>query len=260
MPGPHPTPDEIWDAAAVEGERRVTRSLPAIVSAAIVGGADVMVGTAAVVSVAGRLANITDPATADMLGAFVFGIGFVMIDVGRGELFTENFLIPFAGAYAGKASPRQLGRLYGLTLVFNLVAVALIAWMLSIDNVLDTGSLQAAGRIADVYANRGVGAAFVSAILAGAVVTLWTWMSEAADSAIARITIAFLVGLVVAVSSLNHVIVVTGTMIFGKLAGTGSTEWVDIVRNFGVAIAGNLVGGVGLVTLTRVVQARGEEG
>ena len=85
-------------------------------------------------------------------------------------------------------------------------------------------------------------------------------MSEAAESAIARIAVAFLIGLAVAVSSMNHVIVVTGTMVFGKLAGTGSTDWVDIYRNFAVAIVGNIVGGFLFVTLTRVVQARGEDG
>jgi formate/nitrite transporter FocA (FNT family) len=195
-----------------------------------------------------------------VLGAFVFGIGFVMITIGRGELFTENFLIPFAAAFEKLARVPELVRLYATTLVVNLVGVVLIAWMLSLDKVLSGPAIAAAGRFADVYAGRPVGAAFVSAILGGALVTLWTWMSEATDSDIGRVAIAFLVGLALAVSSLNHVVVVTGTLIFGKLGGDSIATWTDIYRNFGVAIAGNVIGGVGFVTLTRVVQARGEEG
>jgi formate-nitrite transporter family protein len=260
VPGPQPTPDEIWDSAVEEGERRVTRSVSAIGSAAFVGGADVMLGIAAVVSVAGALQQVMQPQTADVLGAFVFGIGFVMITIGRGELFTENFMIPFAAAFAKRAATVQLARLYSLALVGNLIAVSLLAWMLSRQKVLGDESLEAAGRLADVYSGRSVGAAFISALLAGALVTLWTWMTEAADSAGGRIAIALLVGLALSVSSLNHVIVVTGTMIFGKLSNAGLTEWTDIYRNFAVAIVGNIVGGFGFVTLTRVVQARGEDG
>src|SRR3954447_7790913 len=220
-----------------------------------------MLGIAAVVSIAGGLSKVMDPQTADVLGSLVFGVGFVMITIGRGELFTENFMIPFAAAFARRAKTVQLARLYAIALVANLVAVALLAWMLSVERVLDHGSLEAAGRLADTYAGRSVGPAFLSAVIAGALVTLWTWMSEAADSAGGRIAIAFLVGLVLSVASLNHVIVVTGTMIFGKLSDTGSiTQWSDIYRNFAVAIVGNVIGGFGLVTLTRVVQARGEGG
>jgi formate/nitrite transporter FocA (FNT family) len=260
VPGPQPTPDAIWEAATEEGERRVGRGTAAIASAAFVGGADVMIGLTAVTSLAGGLALIMNPTAADRLGALVFGIGFVAITVGRGELFTENFMIPFAAAFAGRARVTQLVRLYGLALVANLIAVALFAWMLSRTKVLDEGALRAAGRLADVYAARPVGAAFLSAVVAGALVTLWTWMSEAADSDIGRIVIAFLIGLAISVSSLNHVIVVTGAMIFGHLSGHSTVDWLDIYRNFGVAIVGNIVGGFGFVTLTRVVQARGEEG
>jgi formate/nitrite transporter FocA (FNT family) len=260
MPDPKPTPDEIWEAAVEEGERRVGRGDHAIASAAFVGGADVMIGVTVMVSIAGALTQVLKPETADVLGALFFGIGFVAITIGRGELFTENFLIPFAAAFARRARVVQLVRLYGLSLVLNLVGVALFAWMLSRDKVLNPGAVDAAGRFADVYAARPVGAAFLSAVVAGALITLWTWMNEATDSNIGRIAIAFLVGLAISVSSLNHVIVVTGTMLFGKFGGMSHVEWVDIYRNFAVAIVGNIIGGFGFVTLTRVVQAHGEDG
>jgi formate/nitrite transporter FocA (FNT family) len=260
VPEPRPTPDEIWEATVREGERRVGRTNQAIASAAFVGGADVMIGVAVMVSIAGALAAVLPGKTADTLGALFFGIGFVAITIGRGELFTENFLIPFAAAFAHRARVVQLVRLYGISLVTNLIGVTLFAWMLSRSRVLDHSALEAVGRLGTTYAGRNVLAAFLSAVIAGALITLWTWMSEATDSASSSIVIALLVGLAIAVSSLNHVIVVTGTMIFAKLANTSTIEWTDIYRNFAVAIVGNIVGGFGFVTLTRVVQARGEAG
>jgi formate/nitrite transporter FocA (FNT family) len=47
-------------------------------------------------------------------------------------------------------------------------------------------------------------------------------------------------------------------MLFGIFAGTAHSGWVDLVRNTGIAIAGNLVGGVGLVFTTRLAQVRSE--
>src|SRR4051794_23505954 len=220
-----------------------------------------MLGVAAVVAIGGALSMVMEPQTADVLGSLFFGIGFVAITLGRGELFTENFLIPFAAAFRKRATVAQLTGLYSRALVANLAGVLLFAWMLSLPKVLDHGSLEAAGRLADTYASRSVQAAFFSAVIAGALVTLWTWLSEACDTDMGRITVAFLVGLLLSVTSMNHVIVVTGTMIFGKLGDQAmNTDWVDIYRNFAVAIVGNIIGGFGFVTLTRVVQASGEDG
>jgi formate/nitrite transporter FocA (FNT family) len=55
---------------------------------------------------------------------------------------------------------------------------------------------------------------------------------------------------------LNHVIVGTGEMMFGVLAGHTQATWGDVGVNFLLALAGNLVGGTLFVTLTRFLQAR----
>ena len=49
-----------------------------------------------------------------------------------------------------------------------------------------------------------------------------------------------------------------GELIFGIFAGSAESDWIDLVRTVAIAIAGNLVGGVGLVFTTRLVQVHGE--
>jgi len=51
------------------------------------------------------------------------------------------------------------------------------------------------------------------------------------------------------------VIVVTLELIFGYRYGAGY-DWVFIVQNFFLAAAGNVAGGIGLVTLNRFTQGR----
>jgi formate/nitrite transporter FocA (FNT family) len=137
----------------------------------------------------------------------------------------------------------------------GLVVFALI---LSRAGLVPPQTLEAAGSLAETFADRSVLAALLSAIVAGAVMTLMTWLLHAANSDTARIGIALLVGFLLAAPSLNHAVVSFGEMSFGIMAGTGSAEWVDLARNFPLAVAGNLIGGFGFVTIARFVQMRGE--
>jgi formate/nitrite transporter FocA (FNT family) len=70
-----------------------------------------------------------------------------------------------------------------------------------------------------------------------------------------RIIVAWICGFILALGSLNHVIVVTLELIFGYRFGA-HFNWAFIAGNFGIAALGNIVGGVGLVTLNRLTQGR----
>ncbi len=55
----------------------------------------------------GALAAVMPESSAHVLGSLTFGIGFVFLTVGRAELFTENFLIPVAAVFCGRAALRD---------------------------------------------------------------------------------------------------------------------------------------------------------
>ena len=67
---------------------------------------------------------------------------------------------------------------------------------------------------------------------------------------------ALLIGFVLLAPSTNHSVVGFGEILLGILSDTSSAGWPDLLRNTGVAIAGNLVGGVGIVAFLRGVQAQ----
>jgi formate/nitrite transporter FocA (FNT family) len=62
-------------------------------------------------------------------------------------------------------------------------------------------------------------------------------------------------GAFLALGHLNHVIVVTIELIFGIRYGA-HIPWSFVVGNFFLAAAGNMIGGIGLVTLNRFTQAK----
>jgi formate/nitrite transporter FocA (FNT family) len=251
-------PDEIWQAASDEGERRVRRGFGALLSTGFVGGLDVMVGVLVTIAATGALTEAIGADPAHLIGSLFFGIGFVFLVVGRGELFTENFLVPVSSVLARRVRPSGLARLWVATFVANYVGIALIAVLLSVSGVLKPATLEAAGPIAETLTGRGWLAAFLSAVLAGAVMTLLTWLAHAAERESARIMVALIIGVAIALPTLNHAVVSFGEILLAALNDHTDATTGDVLRTLLCAVVGNIVGGFGLVTLNRLVMARGE--
>lgn len=252
------TPQEIWSESLAEGERRLGRSCAALAATGFAGGADVMLGIIAVTVASAGLSLVMPEHTSHVLASLLFGLSFVFITLGRAELFTENFLIPVGAVFSNRSSASMLLRMWVVTLGFNFLGLAALAALASIPGVLPSGSLHAAGVITDTLSDRSLVAALGSAILAGIVMTVFTWVTTAAESGTARILAALLVGFLLLAPSLNHAVVGFGEMFLGLLAGTSHAGWVDLLRNVSIAVLGNLIGGVGIVFTTRLAQVAGD--
>jgi formate-nitrite transporter family protein len=97
--------------------------------------------------------------------------------------------------------------------------------------------------------------AFLSAVVAGALMTVMTWFVEgAAEAPAVRLTMAWIIGALLVLGSFNHAIVGVLEMFYGLRFG-GPIGWDQLFANLGIAIGGNLVGGLTLVTFVRSAQA-----
>jgi formate-nitrite transporter family protein len=251
-----PSPEEIYRRTEEEGERRLSRPLLELVSTAFVAGIDVVVGILALGAAHHYAAAAWGPEAGALAGALAFGICFVFIVVGRSELFTENFLVPLAAVDRhDRSSWLKLGELWLVSPVANIVGGTVIILIASTHGVLPEGTSGAIAETASKLDDKGVLAAFLSAVLAGALITLMTWMVEGQESSGVRALCAYLTGFVLALLALNHVIVATLELIAGIRFGA-DIEWGDVAGNFGGAAVGNMAGGILLVTLSRFSQAR----
>jgi formate/nitrite transporter FocA (FNT family) len=188
-------------------------------------------------------------------GAVGFGIGFVFVVVGKSELFTENFLVPIAGLERSRGSVLKLLELWVGTLVLNIAGGVLLAVILTSHGILWHGSGAAVRRLTHHLVGYGTWTGFLSAIVAGALMTLMTWFVEgAAESGGIRIVMAWITAALIALGTFNHAIVSTIEIFFGIRYGAGAT-WTQLFENLGVAVGGNLVGGLALVTFVRSAQA-----
>jgi formate/nitrite transporter FocA (FNT family) len=92
------------------------------------------------------------------------------------------------------------------------------------------------------------------AILGGAVITLMTWMQHSSPSLGARIIPAITAAFLLAGGQLDHAIVNSLLMFAALHTGHAPFGYLDWAKAAGWAAFGNLLGGVGLVTLLRLLQ------
>ena len=92
-----PQPEDIYRRTRDEGARRLERPALEMVSTALAAGFDIVAGLVALGLVGSQLDGWVGPHAQHVFASLAFGSAFAFLVVGRGELFTENFLVPIAG-------------------------------------------------------------------------------------------------------------------------------------------------------------------
>lgn len=251
------SPNEIFDRAADEGERRLDQSAVELLSTGFIAGFTIVFGILAMGMVEG-LAQPSMGELAKILGALAFGIGVVFLIIGRAELFSENFFDPVAALFKFRKKGRgtRLIRLWSATLLLNLVGGVILVAVVSAEGALPSGATEGLNRIAVEIAERSPLATLARSIVGGALVALLSFLVIAADHSGARIVLAYMVGVLLALGPFDHVVVSALHLVFGILLNA-SVEMSAALKTASIAVVGNLLGGVGLVTLSHVAQARG---
>jgi formate/nitrite transporter FocA (FNT family) len=145
-------------------------------------------------------------------------------------------------------------QLWGLSGLGNLAGCAATALLLSFPGALDPSILDGYRRYTAHKLDVPLGGSFVSGMLAGLVMTALTWLLLALRHPVARILAISWTGFLLFAANLAHSIVGASEQFVGfRLAERPIFEVVEWQL---VATIGNLVGGVGLVTLYRTAQAR----
>jgi formate/nitrite transporter FocA (FNT family) len=239
--------EEAFDRQIDEGVQRLGRPWREVLVTGFFGATEVAIGVLALVAVLHETGS-------QLLAGIAFSIGFLALLLGRSELFTEGFLIPVVTVVAKRAKVRHLAKLWCGTLVANLVGGWLIMWLIVLAFPDLHGELVKAGTH---FATAPLSTeTFSLAVLAGGVITLMTRMQHGTDDMMAKIVAAVAAGFLLAGLELFHSIL-DSLLIFGALhTGEASFGYLDWLWFLTYTVAGNIVGGLGLVTLLRLVRSK----
>ncbi len=247
---------EVIETAAQVGARRLRRLNPAHAITALLGAFGVSFGAIAMSWTAGPWMASLGFERAQWLAAFVFPIGFVIVLVGKGELFTENFLFPITGVIRGRGTLRDLLELWGYVLFFNMVGSVIAAFLMSRTGVLSGPSADFLKQVAVDKVNYPFWDAFMKAIFAGWLMTIMTWLILAATGLGPRLVIIWMTGFLIVAAHFNHVVISAPEIFTAMMLGAPISIGDWFTGNFVPALLGNLIGGVVFVTILGFAQAR----
>lgn len=236
--------EEHFDRIVEEGAQRLARSWSSMLVTGTFGGMEIGVGVMAYLAVMHETHN-------HLLAGLAFGIGMIALLLAKSELFTEGFLVPIAAVAAKEASVRQLLRLWGTTLVMNLVGGWIFMWIVVQAFPQWKPDLEEAARH---FVDAGFTLQSVClAILAGSTITLMSRMQQGTDSDVAKMAVAVADGFILVGLQLFHS-VLDSLLIFGAIHAGVPIDYMDWLGWFGYTVLFNMLGGLLLVTALRLVR------
>lgn len=244
-----PAEDEVveaFDRIVDEGAQRLHRTWREVLSTGLAGGLEVGTGVIALLAVYAETGS-------HLLAGLAFSIGLIALLLARSELFTEGFLVPVAAVVSKRASLAQLGKLWGGTLLANLVGGWLVM-SLMVTALPDLGSTAVESAVHFVDAPLDLQSISL-AVLAGSVLTLMTRMHQGTESDPAKIVAAVAAGFLLAGLQLFHSIL-DSLIVFAALAYGAPFGYGDWLAWFWYVALANMVGGLVVVTLLRLVRSK----
>lgn len=191
-------------------------------------------------------AYLPDREWTPLLSKLGYSVGFLIVVLGRQQLFTETTLTAVLPLLSDRSAKTGVGvaRLWGIVLAANLVGTYVFALCVGRIPIFPPRIQEALMEVSKSGAGAGFGVTFVRAIFAGWLIALMVWLLPAADSA--RVSIIIIITYLIGLGGFNHVIAGSTKQLF--LVVTGAETWgVFFLRFFFPTLLGNIAGGVALV-------------
>ena len=227
-----------------EGTDRLHRTWRALIITGLFGGIDVGLGIMAMLAV-------LDATDSKLLAGLAFGMGLLALRLAHSELFTEDFLLPINAVVAGHGTWWSLVRLWGVTLVANLVGGWVFMWVVvaAFPDFTDSLVEVASGYVAD-----GIGLETVClALLAGSTITLMTRMQQGTDNDMMTAVISLIGGLLVVGLGMLHG-ALNSIVIFGAMHAGWDYSYSDWLVWFAWVIPLNMIGGLVIISIPRLIR------
>jgi formate/nitrite transporter FocA (FNT family) len=190
-----------------------------------------------------------------LLVSLGYTIGFLIVILGRQQLFTENTLtvvLPLL-SQPGTRMLVNLLRVWLVVLAVNVVGALLFAFVLAKSGLVDAETWESLKQVAEEGHRSTFGVTLLRGIFAGWLIALVVWLLPYAETA--RVAVIVILTWLISLGHFPHVI--AGTVEMGFLVFAGARTWAEFFGTFFVpAFLGNVLGGVGLVAVINHAQAK----
>ena len=234
----------VHEAIRLDGEEELRRSSQALAWSGLAAGLSMgfsLVGE-------GLLrAYLPDVPWRPVITKLGYSLGFLIVILGRQQLFTENTLTAILPLLARRDLTTfwNVLRLWIVVLVANLVGAHVFAWAAGNSEAFQPQVRHAFQQLGLEAIQVTFGTAILRGIFAGWLIALVVWLNAAYSTG--RIAIIIILTYIVGLAKLTHI--VAGSVEVLLLVMTGTIPWLQAAGGYLLpTLLGNIIGGVTLVS------------
>jgi len=244
-----PSAQDIYEQVANNARQELGRSSVSLAISGLAGG--IFMGLSALGNaIAIALLTRTGAAptqTVLFIGKLFYPLGFIVVILGRSQLFTENTLYPVALVLAEKKHVWKTLRLWATVLPANVLGAFAFAAIASLTGALRPEVVHALAGLGAEAIHNPPATIFWSGVMGGWIIATVAWLVSGSHSITGSVMIIWMLTFVVGLGNFAHCIAASGEILTTVL--TGSAPWSAYPNWFFFSVTGNICGGVGMVTL-----------
>ncbi|MGA8028037.1 MAG: formate/nitrite transporter family protein [Bryobacteraceae bacterium] len=234
--------DVVHEAIRRDGEEELNRTPSALAWSGLAAG--LSMGFSLVAQALFR-AYLPDRPWRPVIASLGYSLGYLIVIVGRQQLFTENTLTAIIPLLAKRDLQTlvRVAKLWSIVLAANLVGAHLFAWVVGNTPMFRPEVQAAMLSLGKQAAAVSFGAAILRGIFAGWLIAMIVWMLAAIDTG--RIAVIVIVTYIVGLAGLTHIIAGSIDVLFLVMVGAkswGAAAWGYMLPT----LIGNSIGGVSL--------------
>jgi formate/nitrite transporter FocA (FNT family) len=245
-----PSATEIYEQVAKNAKEELKRSTVSLAISGLTGG--IFMGLSAL-GVGIALAHLGSGPTAFVVSRMFYPLGFIVVILGRSQLFTENTLYPVALVLTEPKEIWNTLRLWATVLPSNVAGAFLFACLAGLTHAMAPEIVQAIAGLGLAAVHEPVSTIFWSGVVGGWIIATAAWLVSGSHSITGSVMIIWALTFVVGLGNFAHCIATSGEILTAVL--THQLPWAAYPQWLGPAVAGNICGGVIMVTLLEYGQA-----
>ncbi len=245
------THGEILKEQIVEGCETYDRSTRSILLSSFTAGLEIGFSFLMICSVFSFFQGRVEEETLFKLIAFVYPIGFILVVLGQSILFTEQTSLLTLPVLSNKRSVLSLFKIWGVVILGNLLGGILIALTLSwVGPNLGLFDAEVIAKIGVHFADYDILTILVSAMLAGWLMGLLSWLVTSSRETTSEILIIYIITAVMGFTGLHHSII-GNIEIFAGMLVSPEIDFLTYLKTLVIALTGNALGASIFVALLK---------
>lgn len=243
---------EILEALIHDGREELDRASLGLLLSGFAAGLNISFGMVALAIVASLTGGL------GLAAYFAYPLGFLIVVLGRAQLFTENTVTPVTVVLTGEKSLWNMLRFWAVVFVSNMLGTALFAAVLVYGQLLESGPFELLLEYSQEKLGYGWWTTFFKAIFGGWVVALVAWLVAASQDTVTQAFFVYALSFLIPAAGLVHCVAGAAEGMTSVFAGR--TPFLEFLGAFLLPTTlGNIVGGVVLVTLLNYGQVIGSK-